>query len=64
MNINFVKSTMFKSKITKAAEEGIIKASDDWMKFAKEGGHLEPEKVLEVIPIAIEVEEKVPQIVE
>ena len=34
------------------------------MKFAKEGGHLKPEKVLEVIPIAIEVEEKVPQIVE
>jgi len=54
---------MFKSKITKAAEEGIIKASDDWMKFAKDDGHLEPEKVLEVIPIAI-LEEKVPQIVE
>jgi len=46
MRIDFVKSTMFKSKITTAAEEGIVKASDDWMKFAKEGGYLEPEKAL------------------
>lgn len=49
---------MFKSKITKAAEEGIIKASDDWINFAKEGGHLEPEKALQVIVMEAEEEVK------
>lgn len=46
MKIDFVKYTMFRSKITTQAEYSMIELSKDWFTLAKEGEHLtrpEPE---------------------
>ena len=40
MQVAFVKYTMFKSKITVAAEKGIAETSELWLAQAREGGHM------------------------
>lgn len=52
MKVDFFKYTMFKSKITTAGEEGLLKEEKIWFQLAKDGGYLtrslieeeEPEK--------------------
>lgn len=39
--IDFVKSTMFRSKITGRAEQGMVEAAEKWHQRAKRDGHFE-----------------------
>eukprot|EP00347_Sterkiella_histriomuscorum_P008395 403345259 len=57
MSLEFVKSSLFKAKITNKSEEGMKENTTQWLQYAKEGGHFN-KQTIKIDPKIQAVQEK------